>query len=70
MTCFEEYFTIYGIDTAFYYDTKNHRYLISLNHGEKYFNFTKKEGETIIKFLKEFFDFLQQSKNSSTGKEK
>ena len=51
------------IDFRFYYDTKKHRYLISINFGEEYLNVTKKEGETILNFLRELKRYLESRKN-------
>ncbi|WP_456477910.1 hypothetical protein [Geoglobus ahangari] len=39
------------LDFSFYYDSKRHRYRILVNHEEK-LDVTRKEGETIISFLK------------------
>ena len=46
------------LDFGFYYDSKHHRYQISINYGEEYINVTRKEGETILAFLKILKDFL------------
>ncbi len=67
------------LDFGFYYDSKHHRYIISINCGVEYINVTKKEGETILAFLKILKDFLgsrrklrtpgsvDQSKDDPTG---
>uniref|UniRef100_A0AAT9JBD7 Uncharacterized protein n=1 Tax=Pleomorphic virus ThalV2 TaxID=3115753 RepID=A0AAT9JBD7_9VIRU len=51
------------ISFGFYYDSKKHRYLISINYGEEYINVTRKEGETILAFLKILKDFLGSRNN-------
>ena len=40
------------LDFGFYYDSKKHRYQISINCGEERLNVTRKEGETILAFLR------------------
>lgn len=47
------------LDFCFYYDSKRHRYRISINYGEKCINVTRKEGETILAFLKILKDSLR-----------
>ena len=60
------------INIGFYYNSKTHRYTISLNYGEKYLQVTRGQGQTIIWFLQELSKFLstsRMSKDSSTFKE-
>jgi hypothetical protein len=45
---------------GFYYDSKRHRYKISIDYGEKYIDVTRKEGETIFRFLKQLKEFLSR----------
>jgi len=68
----EEYYEeirAFGISFGFYYNSKKHRYTISINYGEKYLDVTKKEGKTIKKFLRMMKEFSRNSKDSSTSKE-
>jgi hypothetical protein len=51
----------------FYYDSKQHRYKISIDYGEKYIDVTRKEGETIFKFLKQLKEFLESRRNIRDG---
>lgn len=51
------------LDFGFYYDSKRHRYRISVNYGEHYIDVTRKEGETIFKFLCELKEFLGSRKD-------
>ena len=54
---------IEDLDFGFYYDSKKHRYQISINYGVEYINVTRKEGETILAFLKILREVLT-SRNS------
>ena len=51
------------IDFCFYYDSKRHRYCISINYGEEYLDVTRKEGEAILKFLKALKSYLAGRRN-------
>ncbi len=52
------------LDFGFYYDSKRHRYRISINYGEEYVNVTRMQGETILAFLKILREVLS-SRNSN-----
>lgn len=54
------------IDVAFYYDSKKHRFDLSINYGEKYLNVTRKEALAIFKFLKVLEEISRNSKKAST----
>jgi len=43
--------SINELDFSFYYDSKQHRYRILIDHEER-LNVTRKEGETILAFLR------------------
>ena len=45
------------LDFGFYYDSKRHRYRILIDHEER-LNVTRKEGETILAFLRILRDIL------------
>ncbi len=57
---------IEDLDFGFYYDSKRHRYMISINYGVEYINVTRKEGETILAFLKIMKDFLESRRKLRT----
>lgn len=54
---------VLDLSFSFYYNSKTHRYKISVDYGEEYFEFTRKEGETILKFLQELKKFLESRRN-------
>jgi|Deesub1362A_J573_1020465.scaffolds.fasta_scaffold07864_7 hypothetical protein len=78
-----ESFYIGEVSVGFYYNSKTHRYLVSLNYGEETIEFTRKEGEAIKCFLKFYEEYIKKiygpqskifstswnSKNLSTSKE-
>ena len=51
------------IDFGFYYDSKKHRYTISLNYGEEYLNVTRREGEVILSFLRILNEFIDRARS-------
>ncbi len=62
---FLDFRNVNRIDFGFYYDSKRHRYIISINYGEHYVNVTRKEGETILSFLRILKEVLEESKEFS-----
>ncbi|AIY90484.1 TPA_asm: hypothetical protein GacPV1_gp23 [Geoglobus acetivorans pleomorphic virus 1] len=57
------------LDFGFYYDSKKHRYTISLNSGEEYLNVTRKEGEVILSFLKILREFISRADSKDFSSE-
>jgi len=46
-------FEVNGNSITVYWKGKEHRYVFSVNYGEKYIEMSKAKGEAVIRFLKE-----------------
>ncbi|WP_456478173.1 hypothetical protein [Geoglobus ahangari] len=55
------------MDFSFYYDSKRHRYRILVNYEEK-LDVTRKEGETILAFLKILREVLSRAPSNISSK--
>jgi len=49
-------FEINGKNIAVYWRGKTHKYVISVNYGERYIELSKAKGEAVIKVLKAICD--------------
>ncbi len=54
---------VFGHSFSFYYDSKRHRWWISIDYGEHEIDITRKEGDTIYEFLSEMKDLFESRIN-------